>query len=60
MKRIGFLLLAVATLASIVVYMAHASRQSDEDSSPSWSTAIIFPIAVSGGDFQSVGHGLCL
>ena len=33
MKRIGFLLLAVATLASIVVYMAHASRQSDEDSS---------------------------
>ena len=33
MKRIGFLLLAVATLAGIVAYMPHASGQSDADSS---------------------------
>jgi Cytochrome P460 len=34
MKRIGFLLLAVATLAGIVAYMPRASGQSDADSSP--------------------------
>ena len=34
MKRIGFLLLAVVTVAGIVAYMAHASGQSDGDSSP--------------------------
>jgi hypothetical protein len=34
MKQIGFLLLAVATLVGIVAYMAHASGQSDGDSSP--------------------------
>jgi hypothetical protein len=40
MKRIGFLLLAVATLAGIVVYMAHASGQSDGDSSPIYGVKI--------------------
>jgi hypothetical protein len=34
MKRIGFLLLAVLTVAGIVAHMAHASGQSDADSSP--------------------------
>jgi len=37
MKRIGFLLLAVATSAGIVAHMAHASGQSDGDSSPNSS-----------------------
>jgi hypothetical protein len=40
MKRIGFLLLAVATLAGIVAYMAHASGQSDGDSSPIYGVKI--------------------
>ena len=40
MKRIGFLLLAVATLASIVASMAHASGQSDGDSSPIYGVKI--------------------
>ena len=34
MKRIGFLLLAVATLSGVYAYMAQASGQSDGDSSP--------------------------
>jgi Cytochrome P460 len=40
MKRIGFLLLAVTALASIVAYMAHASGQSDGDSSPIYGVKI--------------------
>ncbi len=40
MKRIGFLLLAVATLAGIVAYMAHAFGQSDGDSSPIYGVKI--------------------
>jgi hypothetical protein len=40
MKRIGFLLLAVATLAGIVAYMPHASGQSDADSSPIYGVKI--------------------
>ena len=40
MKRVGFLLLAVATLAGIVAYMAHASGQSDGDSSPIYGVKI--------------------
>jgi hypothetical protein len=40
MKRIGFLLLAVATLAGIVAYRAHASGQSDGDSSPIYGVKI--------------------
>ena len=40
MKRIAFLLLAVATLAGIVAYMAHASGQSDGDSSPVYGVKI--------------------
>jgi hypothetical protein len=34
MKRMGFLLLAVGTVVGIVAHMAHASEQSDGDSSP--------------------------
>ena len=40
MKRIGFLLLVVATLAGIVAYMVHASGQSDGDSSPIYGVKI--------------------
>jgi hypothetical protein len=40
MKRIGFLLLAVVTLAGIVAYLAHASAQSDGDSSPIYGVKI--------------------
>ena len=40
MKRIGFLLLAVVTVASIVAHMAHASGQSDGDSSPIYGVKI--------------------
>jgi len=40
MKRIGFLLLAVVTVAGIVAYMAHASGQSDGDSSPIYGVKI--------------------
>jgi hypothetical protein len=40
MKRIAFLLLAVATLACIVAYMPGASGQSDGDSSPIYGVKI--------------------
>jgi hypothetical protein len=40
MKRIGLLLLAIATLAGIVAYMPHASGQSDADSSPIYGIKI--------------------
>jgi len=40
MKRIVFLLLAVATLACVVAYMPHASGQSDGDSSPIYGVKI--------------------
>src|SRR5713226_6828710 len=40
MKRITFFLLAVATLAGIVAYMAHASGQPDGDSSPVYGVTI--------------------
>src|SRR6202050_2441052 len=40
MKRIGFLLLAVATLAVIVAYMPRASGQSDGNSSPIYGVKI--------------------
>ena len=40
MKRIAFLLLAVVTLAGIVAYIAHASGQSDGDSSPIYGVKI--------------------
>jgi len=40
MKRIVFLLFAVATLAGVVGYMAHASGQSDGDSSPIYGVKI--------------------
>jgi hypothetical protein len=40
MRRIGFLLLAVVTLADIVAYMPHASGQSDADASPIYGVKI--------------------
>ncbi len=40
MKRIGFLLLAVAALSGIFAYMANASGQSDGDSSPIYGVKI--------------------
>jgi hypothetical protein len=40
MKRIGFLLLAIATLAGIVAYVAHASGQYEGDSSPIYGVKI--------------------
>ncbi|MGC1294044.1 MAG: cytochrome P460 family protein [Alloacidobacterium sp.] len=40
MKRVGFLLLAVVTVAGIVTHMAHASGQSDGDSSPIYGVKI--------------------
>jgi hypothetical protein len=39
-KRIGFLLLAVATLAGIVAHIPHVSAQSDGDSSPIYGVKI--------------------
>ena len=40
MKRIGFLLLAVAALSGVFAYMANASGQSDGDSSPIYGVKI--------------------
>jgi len=40
MKQIGFLLLAVVTAVGIVVRMAHASGQSDADSSPIYGVKV--------------------
>src|SRR5271163_3957404 len=40
MKRIGVLLLAVATLVGIVAYMPHASGQSDAEASPVYGVKI--------------------
>ena len=40
MKRIGFLLIAVVTVAGIVAHKAHASGQSDGDSSPIYGVKI--------------------
>jgi hypothetical protein len=40
MKRVGFLLLAVVTVAGIVAHLAHASGQTDRDSSPIYGVQI--------------------
>jgi hypothetical protein len=40
MKQIGFLLLAVVTVVGIVAHMAHASGQSDGESSPIYGVKI--------------------
>jgi hypothetical protein len=40
MRRTGFLLLAVVTLAGIAAYFAHASGQADQDSSPIYGVKI--------------------
>jgi len=40
MKRVGFLLLAIATLAGIVAYVPHASGQSNADASPIYGVKI--------------------
>ena len=62
MKRIGFLLFAVATLAGIVAYMPHASGQSDGDSSPIYGIKIpagyrhweLISVAHEAGDFDDL------
>ena len=54
MKRIGFLLLAVATLSGIVAYMARASGQSDGSSSPIYGIKI--PAGYRNWEFISVAH----
>ena len=40
MKRIGFLLLAVVTVAGVVAHMVRATGQSGEDSSPIYGVKI--------------------
>ena len=40
MRRIAFLLVAVATLASVIAYMVPASGQADENSAPVYVTKI--------------------
>jgi hypothetical protein len=40
MKWVGFLLLAVASMAGILAYMPHAPGQSDGDSSPIYGVKI--------------------
>src|SRR5271167_1930473 len=40
MKRVGFLLLAVATVAVILIHIPHASGQSDGDASPIYGVKI--------------------
>ena len=40
MRRIAFLLVAVATLASVIAYMVHASGQAHENSAPAYVTKI--------------------
>jgi Cytochrome P460 len=40
MKRIAFLMVAVATLASVVAYMVPASGQADQNSTPAYVTEI--------------------
>jgi hypothetical protein len=46
MKRICFLLLAVATLAGIIAYMPHASGQFDGDSSPIYGSKSLLATAI--------------
>ncbi len=41
MKRIAFLLVAVATVAGVVVYMAHASGQADGEAAPIFGIKIL-------------------
>ena len=40
MRRIAFLLVAVATLASVFTYIVHASGQAHENSAPAYVTKI--------------------
>ena len=54
MKRIAFLLVAVATLAGIVAYVAHASGQPDGDSSPIYGVKI--PAGYRDWKLISVAH----
>jgi Cytochrome P460 len=54
MKRIGFLLLAVLTVAGIVAHMAHASGQSDADSSPTSSPIYGVKIPAGYRDWQLI------
>jgi hypothetical protein len=54
MKRIVFLLLAVATLAGVVAYMAHASGQSDGEAAPIYGVKI--PVGYRDWRLISVAH----
>ena len=54
MKRIGFMLLAVVTVAGIVAHMAHASGQSDADSSPDSSPIYGVKIPAGYRDWQLI------
>jgi hypothetical protein len=54
MKRIVFLLLAVASLAGVVTYMAHASGQSDGEASPIYGVKI--PAGYRDWKMISVAH----
>jgi hypothetical protein len=46
MKRISFLLFAVAVLAAVVAYLPHAFAQSDGDSSPIYGVKILPDTAI--------------
>jgi hypothetical protein len=54
MKRIGFVLLAVVTVAGIVAHMAHASGQSGADSSPDSSPIYGVKIPAGYRDWQLI------
>jgi len=54
MKRISFLLLAVVTVAGIVAHLAHASGQSDGDSSPDSSPIYGVKIPAGYRDWQLI------
>jgi len=54
MKRIGFLLFAVGALASVVVYMSHASGRSDAEADPVFGIKI--PPAYRDWKLISVAH----
>jgi hypothetical protein len=66
MKRIAFLLVAVATMAGVVAVTAPASRPADEEAAPIFVTQIpagyrdwsVISVAHEGGDLNSLGAKL--
>jgi len=54
MKRIGVLLVAIATVAGVVAHMAHASGQSDADSSSNSSPIYGVKIPAGYRDWQLI------